>query len=78
MTDERLQVRRGDGFVGASGTTMAGRDVQVMTETLGPGGSAHYTFTVTAPRRGDDIPLWSTPTTTSPGIARVPSGCAAG
>jgi len=68
-------VRRGEVFVGAPGATLAGRQVQVMTQSLAGGETASYTFTVTAPAGAADIPLWSTPTTSSPGLTVVPSPC---
>jgi hypothetical protein len=69
------QVRRGESFIGASGTTIAGRQMQVMTEELAAGETATYRFTVTAPEGGDDIPIWTTPTTSSAGLTRVPLQC---
>jgi hypothetical protein len=71
------QVRRGESFIGAFGARIAGRQVQVMTETLAAGQTATYRFSVTAPAHGGEIPLWSTPTTSSTGLTSVPSSCAA-
>ena len=70
------QIRRGDDFIGASGSTMAGRDVRVLSETLAAGETVTYRFTVSAPARGVEIPVWSTPTTTESGRFFVSSGCA--
>lgn len=68
-------VRRGERTVGGVETRMAGRDVQVVTETLAPGDRASFTITVSGPAAGERIPLWSTPTTQRPGMASVPSPC---
>ncbi len=71
------QIRRGESFLGAAGTTMAGRDVRVLTETLAPGESVTLRLTVTAPAPGPQVAVWSTPTTTQPGLASAPTGCGA-
>jgi hypothetical protein len=70
-----VEVRRGDAFIGASGATMEGRAVRVMTETLAAGDTTRYRFTITAPVRGDEIPVWTTPTTSTPGYAEAAAGC---
>ncbi len=70
------QVRRGESFIGASGTTIAGRQMQVMTEELAAGQTATYRFTVSGPQGGADIPVWTTPTTSSSGLTHVPLRCA--
>jgi hypothetical protein len=69
------QVRRGDEFIGASGTTISGRQMQVMTQQLAAGETATYRFTISAPEGGPDIPVWTTPTTSSAGLTRVPLQC---
>lgn len=71
------QVKRGAAFLGASGGTIAGRQVQVMSQSLAAGETASYVFTITAPDRGARVPLWSTPTTTSPGLTTATARCAA-
>jgi hypothetical protein len=72
------QIRRDETFLGPQGTTIAGRQARVMTQTLVPGQTATYVFTISAPARGDVVPLWSTPTTSSPGLTAVTTGCPAG
>ncbi|GAA2726637.1 DUF4012 domain-containing protein [Cellulomonas aerilata] len=70
------QIQRGDSFLGAPGATIAGRQAQVLSTMLGPGETISYVFTVTAPDRGAEIPLWTTPTTSSPGLTTATADCA--
>ena len=68
-------VRRGEATVGGVRTTLAGRDVHVVTANLAPGESSTLRLTVSGPAAGAEIPLWSTPTTQRPGLATVASPC---
>lgn len=62
-----------DGVTGGLLATEAGRQVQVLTSRLQPGGTATYRFEIRTGRAGAGLPVWLTPTLTSPGF--VAAGC---
>ena len=63
-----VEIRLDDGFVGGLQATEAGREVEVLTSRLAPGEKATYRFTVAAARAVPELPVWLTPTLTSPGV----------
>jgi hypothetical protein len=69
-----VQVRRDGAVIGGLTGTAAGRDVQVLTSRLEPGG--HETWTITVPAPDGALTVWTTPTLTGPGLvsATCPTG----
>lgn len=61
-------VMSGDVGIGGLRAVERGRDVQVLTSWLAPGQRATYRFEVRTERPADELPVWLTPTLTSPGI----------
>jgi hypothetical protein len=60
--------RLGDAAVGGLLASEGGRQVQVFTSRLAPGQSATYRFQLRTPGRVAALPVWVTPTLTSPGV----------
>lgn len=66
--------RLGDGVVGGLRATEADRAVEVLTSRLAPGEQATYRFEVRTPRAAQGLPVWLTPTLTSPGVLTAACG----
>lgn len=64
----------GDAVVGGLRTTEGGREVGVLTSWLAPGGRATYRFEIRSARAGAKLPVWLTPTLTSPGALTASCG----
>ncbi|MGV8965585.1 MAG: DUF4012 domain-containing protein [Cellulomonas sp.] len=63
-----VRARLDEGVIGGLSATEAGREVEVLTSKLAPGGRATYRFEIQSPRAVDTLPIWLTPTLTSPGV----------
>ncbi|WP_231384274.1 DUF4012 domain-containing protein [Cellulomonas sp. URHD0024] len=57
----------GNGSVGGKTGSAAGRDVEVVTSILQPGG--HETYSTTVPVKNGSVSVWTTPTLTDSGFA---------
>jgi hypothetical protein len=62
-----VQVRLGDGVLGGQKATEAGREVEVLSSRLAPGEKATYRFELRSPKSVKELPIWLTPTLSSPG-----------
>ncbi|RYV49919.1 DUF4012 domain-containing protein [Pengzhenrongella frigida] len=71
---EIVEMRLGDGFIGGLTATESGRAVEVLSSRLAPGERATYRFEVRTPRAVPELPVWLTPTMTSPGIMTAACG----
>jgi hypothetical protein len=65
-------LRLGRGYVSGLAATVAGRQVQMVSSLLEPGGTATYSFRV--PLRDGVVDVWTTPTVTSPGHLHAACG----
>lgn len=63
-----VSTRLDDGAVGGLRATEGGREVEVLTSRLAPGERATYRFEIRTPRAAAELPVWLTPTLTSPGV----------
>ena len=61
-------IRTVDGVIGGLLATEGGRAVEVLTSRLRPGESATYRFEIRTPGPVTELPVWLTPTITSPGL----------
>ncbi|MBC7550286.1 MAG: DUF4012 domain-containing protein [Cellulomonas sp.] len=68
---EIVSVRLDDSVIGGLTAAEAGRAVEVLTSTLAPGERASYRFELRSPRAVAELPVWLTPTVTSPGLLTV-------
>jgi len=65
---EIVSARLDDGVIGGLTASEAGRAVEVLTSKLAPGERATYRFELRSPRAVSELPVWLTPTVTSPGL----------
>jgi len=69
-----VSARVGDGVVGGMRAIELGREVEVLTSRLAPGERATYRFEIRSPGAAPELPVWLTPTLTSPGVLAASCG----
>ena len=67
-------IRTADGVIGGLLATERGRAVEVMTSRLQPGESATYRFEIRTLGPMTELPVWLTPTISSPGLVTASCG----